>query len=89
VVLQLAPDNRRAIAGEFMVRGESKEMRLDAAKLWPDANKQVSLVVTMLQADLFKFSEGGMWSDLVDEDELDAAYRGQQKRTGGQTPSPF
>jgi hypothetical protein len=76
VVLQLAPDNRRTVAGEFVVRGEldKRELRVEAATLWPDADDNVTLVIKTPRADIFKFGEGGLWSDLVDGGDLDAAH---------------
>jgi hypothetical protein len=74
-VLLLSADNRQPIAGEFVVRGklEAKEWRLEAAKLWSEADEQATLVIKTPKADIFSFPEGGLWSDIVDGSELDAA----------------
>jgi hypothetical protein len=75
VVLLLSADNRQPIAGEFVVRGklEAKEWRLEAAKLWSEADEQATLVIKTPKAEIFSFPEGGLWSDIVDGSELDAA----------------
>jgi hypothetical protein len=76
IVLQLSPDNRRIVAGEFTARGDldKRELRVEAASLWPDADDNVTLVIKTPRADIFRFSEGGLWSDLVDGTELEAAH---------------
>jgi hypothetical protein len=81
VVLHLSPDNRRILAGEFVTRGEldTREVRIEAEKLWPDADSNVSLVIKIPKADVFKFTEGGLWSDLVGDEELAVAVQEQME----------
>jgi hypothetical protein len=84
-VLQLSPDNRRTAAGEFVTRGEldKRELRIEAGTLWPDADDDITLVIKTPRADIFKFGEGGLWSDLVDAEQLEATH--MRTEEGGQT----
>jgi hypothetical protein len=80
VVLHLSPDNRQILQGEFVTRGEldTKEVRIEATKLWPDADSDVSLVIKLPRADAFSFTEGGLWSDLIDDEELAVTFHEQE-----------
>jgi hypothetical protein len=87
VVLRLLADNRRPIAGEFVVRGEleAKEWRLEAAKLWPEAEEQATLVIKTPKADIFSFPEGGLWSEIVEGRRRFGRYR----KEGSKSRSPW
>jgi hypothetical protein len=76
VVLWLSPENRRIVGGEFVVRGEleARDLKLEASKLWPDAEDNLWMAVKIPKGDVFSFSEGGLWSDVVDGDDLETTF---------------
>ena len=67
VVLHLSPDNRRVDKAKFVVRGEleEKEIRMECSKLWQDADLDTIVTIRFPKSDIFKFEEGGLWSELV------------------------
>jgi hypothetical protein len=65
--LTLSPDNTKVISGNFVTRGTTslKEQRFPCNQIWENSSADVTLVVNFLTLDIFKFSEGGLWSDIV------------------------
>ena len=71
VILHLSPDNERISTGTFLTRGgEERDFRIEATKLWQDANMGVVLTVRMPELDSFIFSDGGLTSDLLPDSEV-------------------
>ena len=70
LLLQLTPDNERVAAGSLITRGATeKEFILDASKMWQDANMGVTLTIRMPELDSFNFSDGGLTSDFLPDEE--------------------
>ena len=70
VILHLSPDNERISTGTFLTRGsEERDFRIEATKLWQDANMGVVLTVRMPELDSFIFSDG-LTSDLLPDSEV-------------------
>lgn len=87
VVLCLSPDNNRVDSGSFGAQGlEEREFRITASKVWQDAEPSISLTVRMPTMESFKFAEGGLTSDLVDDQELVHFFH---RESEGQAPKPI
>lgn len=71
ILLHLSVDNTKVDSGQFMVRGaEERDFKIDASKVWQDADMNVTLTIRMPSMDSFSFSEGGLASDLLDDTEV-------------------
>jgi hypothetical protein len=84
VLLHLSADNRTATGGQFAARGRlaREEVKLEAAKVWKDAEAGPVLTVRVPGGGEFTFGEGGLCSDYMDSDKIDhcvtTAARGGQ-----------
>lgn len=86
VVLSLSPDNRRVETGRFVTVGnESRDFAIAASKIWQDANMDVKLTVRLPTMESFRFSEGGLTSDLLNESDIVHFYHLMQDN-GPATP---
>ena len=82
ILLHLSPDNERVSHGVFLARGvDEKEFKVEVTKLWQDANIGVTLTVRMPELDSFVFSDGGLTSDLLPDQEVVHFYH--ETRDGG------
>jgi len=65
--LELSPDNRRVIRGQFFLRGqlERETITLQANNLWPAADAEVKMHITMPDGYTFRFNSGTLCSDMV------------------------
>jgi len=72
VGLSLSPDNTKVIGGTFITRGKTglKEKRLPCSNIWPNSSPVVLLVVNFPSANIFKFEEGGLWSNIVPSSDI-------------------
>ena len=70
VVLHLTADNTKVNNGEFALRGyiDVTELRIVCKKIWPKADAGISLCLTIPEAKVFTFSNGGLASDYVDQE---------------------
>ena len=70
IMLQLTPDNEQIAAGSLVTRGrDEKEYTIDASKIWQDANMGVTLTIRLPELDSFFFSDGGLTSDFLPDEE--------------------
>ena len=70
ILLQLSADNERVAAGFLITRGrDEKEYTIDASKIWQDANMGVTLTIRMPELDSFTFTDGGLTSDFLPDEE--------------------
>ena len=86
VVTSLSPDNREVAEAFFVVRGslDDRDEKIDASRLWQDANPNVVLTIRCPKADIFTFSHS-LSSDLVQDTELVHFYHELQE-DGPPTP---
>lgn len=70
--LSLTTDNRYVEKGTFFVRGSVKdqELKIEANKIWGEASSNVHLLLKFPSVDMFNFSEGGLSSDLLSQEEV-------------------
>jgi len=70
IVLHLTADNTKVNNGEFALRGyiDASELRIVCKKIWPKADSGLSLCLTIPEAKVFAFSNGGRASDYVDQE---------------------
>lgn len=66
--LELSPDNRRVVRGQFMIRGPLARdpVVLQAAKLWEKADKEATVTITFPQGAEFSFDTSTLTSDYLD-----------------------
>ena len=71
VVTSLSPDNREVTEAFLVVRGslDDRDEKIDASRLWQDANPNVVLTIRCPKADAFTFSHG-LGSDLIQDADL-------------------
>jgi len=70
ILLHLSPDNERVIGGEIVTRGtDAREITWEAAKIWPEADKRVTMTLVMPALDQFNFTGGSLTSELLDSTE--------------------
>ena len=88
VVLHLSTDNRRVERANFVVRGEleEKEIRMECSKLWQDADLDTIVTIRFPRIVIFKFEEGGLWSELVPDEEIVHYFHA---RAVGLNPTPI
>jgi len=69
--LELTPDNRHIVRGEFFMRGDfTKEPTVIKAKnLWPNVSEDISLSVTIPDASHFRHNSGTLSRDLLGNEE--------------------
>ena len=86
VILHLSPDNVHVVAGQFVTRGtEDREIRWEAGKIWPDASFGVTITLRMPSFDSFRFSGGGLTSDLIADKHVVHFFH-EEKEGGAPTP---
>jgi len=67
VLLHLSPDNERVVGGEIVTRGaDAREITWEAAKVWPEADKRVTITFVLPVLENFLFTGGSMASDIID-----------------------
>ena len=80
ILLQLSPDNERVASGQFSTRGrDEREFKMRAEKIWLDADLNVTVTIRMPELDSFVFTDGGLTSDWLPDDEVIHFYHGQQE----------
>jgi len=74
--LALSPDNLRVDWGMFLLRGdmELKDKKMAANHIWAGANKDIVVTIMFPKADVFKFNDGGLWSDPVDASQVPHSF---------------
>ena len=86
VLLQLTPDNEQIAAGSLVTRGrDEKEYAIDTGKIWQDANMGVTLTIRQPELDSFFFSDGGLTSDFLPDEECIHFFHAM-KEGGAATP---
>ena len=71
VILHLSPDNEQVAAGNFHTRGrEEKEFKIRAERAWLDADLSVTVTIRMPEMDSFSFSDRGLTSDWLQDEEV-------------------
>jgi len=84
VVLHLSADNQSATSGQFAARGRlaKEEVKIEAAKIWRDAEAGPIVTIKIPGGGDFAFGDGGLCSDYLDGDKVDfcvmTAGRGSQ-----------
>lgn len=80
----LTPDNLRVNWGTFFLKGEMdiKDKKMPATNIWPAANKDTYITITFPKGDVFKFNEGGLWSDLVSENQIPHTFHDNSEGRG-------
>jgi len=88
VVLGLSNDNKQVTGASFGLAGlvDEKEMRIETAKLWPNCKANVFLVIRGLEGHSLMFSEGGLWSDLLPDEEMAHLF---VEQSDDRAPSPL
>ena len=88
VVLHLSTDNRQVERANFVVRGEleEKEIRMECSKLWQDVDLDTIVTIRFPRIVIFKFEEGGLWSELVPDEEIVHYFHA---RAVGLNPTPI
>ena len=68
IILALNGNNTEVLESHLAIRGKprEREYRIDAKKVWPEADEGVTLVVSAENLRSFKFTAGGMCSDYLD-----------------------
>jgi hypothetical protein len=63
-------DNTKVNNGKFALRGfiDASELRIVCKTIWPKADSGISLCLTIPEAKVFTFSNGGLASDYVDQE---------------------
>jgi len=86
--LTLDADNQAVVHSEFMVNGpvEGRTVTVECQKLWPDADARVQLALTLKDGSVFQFSNGGLYSDIVAQDQLDYGFFALEE---GRQPAPI
>jgi hypothetical protein len=65
--LELSPDNRRVIRSRFLLLGQlTKEpVTVPANKLFPEADPNITMTITIPEGSNFRFNDGTTASDLL------------------------
>jgi len=65
--LSLSPDNSKVTNGQFITRGNTglKEQRISCDRIWHGCTGDLSLVIKFPTVDIFTFSTGRLYSDIV------------------------
>lgn len=68
VGIELAPDNRRVLRSQFILRGPlaNEPITFQAAKIWDKASKEATVTFSMPQAAEFDFTAGTLTSEYLD-----------------------
>jgi hypothetical protein len=86
--LTISDDGKKVESGRFITRGvlEAKTIKMAASNIWVGADESLILSVKLPRAELFRFSEGGLYSQYVDEDSVNHTLHSVKE---GQTPIPI
>jgi len=86
IVLGLSSDNKRVTGASFCLIGqlEDRDLKIDISKLWQSGAANTMLILRGIEGQSFTFEEGGMWSDLRQDDEVDHFF---SDLTEGRAPS--
>jgi len=86
--LTLSDDGKRVESGQFITRGvlEARTIKMAAANIWADTDESLILTIKLPRAEIFRFSEGGLFSQYVDEDSVIHSLHSVKD---GQTPVPI
>ena len=70
--LVLSTDNERVERGTLIVKGQLEEepIRIEANKIWEDANKNVMLSLKLNNEDIFTFNATGLTSDILPQENI-------------------
>ena len=76
VILNLSADNLTATGGQFTARGRlaRDEVKLEAAKIWRDAEPGCLLTVKVPTGGKFAFGGGGLCSDYLEADGVEHCF---------------
>lgn len=74
VGLALSADNQRVENGAFLPVGKLPTLRENASKIWSTAATNVTLSVSLPNADIFTFSNGNLASDYVSGGALEHGF---------------
>lgn len=88
VCVTLSTDNQKAEGCYLEVRGttEEWEIKVDAHKIWSAAESDIFVMLRFPSYEIFKFSEGGLASDLVGQDQI---QHGVYQVSEGRNPVPI
>lgn len=86
--LTISDDGKKIENGRFIPRGplEAKTIKMAASTIWPDADETVILAIKLTKVEVFKFSEGGLYSQYVDEGAISHTLHSMVE---GKTPIPI
>jgi len=86
--LTLGADNQAVEHSQFMVSGpvETKTLVMDGQKLWPEADAKIQLAITLKKGELFRFSAGGLSSDIIGQEEVEHGIFAMEE---GKQPAPI
>ena len=86
--LTLSSDNRKVESGRFMTRGKlvEKSILVKACDIWEDANENVVLTIKLPRAEIFKFVDGGLYSQYVNEETVNHYFH---NIVAGSAPVPI
>jgi len=81
-------NNRTIVASQFLIRVklEEKGYHIKASNLWAEADPTVMLVIRIPKVEIFQFSEGGLYFDLVDCSQVQHTYFTVQEK---KAPAPI
>ena len=70
--LTLSNDNRRVESGRFYTRGvlQERSIKVAASEIWENAHESVTLTIKLPRAEVFRFTDGGLYSQYVDEEAV-------------------
>jgi hypothetical protein len=70
--LTLSNDNRRVESGRFYTRGtfQERSIKVAASEIWENAHESVTLTIKIPRAEVFRFTDGGLYSQYVDEEAV-------------------
>jgi hypothetical protein len=86
--LTLSEDGKKVESGRFITRGvlEARSIKMAASNIWADTDESLILTIKLPRAEIFKFSEGGLYSQYVDEDSVSHSLHMVKE---GETPVPI
>jgi hypothetical protein len=70
--LTLSNDNKRVESGRFYTRGvlQERSIKVAASEIWENAHESVTLTSKLPRAEVFKFTDGGLYSQYFDEEAV-------------------
>ena len=76
ITLTLSADNTTVDRGNFVVRGRLVEesLRVEANKIWAEADENVVLALKFPKAEVFSFNERGLSSDILPQEEIQHGF---------------